>query len=118
MIFLVSALSVLGFASDNKPASSKEQREYIKRCPLKLEGKWHSTTVSRLLPGEHYRQHPVVSYNIEEDGRVTNVQLVQSSGVPRIDKDFVEQTALNHYKKRLPGCGVIETKMDLTIDWY
>ena len=114
---MVLAFVIPGFPAPKKKLT-KEQQEYSRRCPLKAEGKWHSLTVSQLLPTEHYRQHPVVSYNIEEDGRVTNVKLVRSSGVPRIDKDFMEQTALNRYKPRPAGCGLIETKMDLTIDWY
>jgi hypothetical protein len=80
IVFLVAVLAVFGFASDKKPVSSKEQKEYIKRCPLKLEGKWHSLTIRRVPTGEHYQRHPIVSYTIEEDGRVEDIQLVRSSG--------------------------------------
>ena len=111
-------LALPGVAGDKKKALTKEQREYQKRCPLKLDGKWHNVTIRRLQSGEHYLHSPLVSYNIEEGGTVTNVRLVRSSGASKIDKNFVEQTALNRYKPRLPGCGVIETQMDLTIDWY
>jgi len=117
-LLLLLAFAVSGSAADKKEPLTKEQKEYSKRCPLIMAGKWHDLTIKQLRSGEHYQQHPIVSYKIGEDGSVTHVRLERSSGVPRIDKDFVEQTALNRYKPRRAGCGVIETKMSLTIDWY
>src|SRR3954464_6371932 len=107
-IAFLLALTVPCFSATKKKPTTKEQQEYLQRCPLKVEGKWRLSTIKKLYRGEHYKQSPIVSYNIEEDGRITNVKLVRSSGVPRIDKDFVGQTGRNRYKPRAGGCGMLE----------
>jgi TonB family protein len=71
----------------------------------------------KTLANESYRRSPVVKYQIEEDGTVTNATLIRSSGVASIDKAVVDAIGRWKYKPRPKGCGQIETKMSVTIDW-
>jgi TonB family protein len=71
----------------------------------------------KTLANESYKRSPLVRYQIEEDGTVTNVALARSSGVSDIDKKVVEAIAHWKYKTRPKGCGQIETSMTVTIDW-
>src|SRR3954468_729262 len=80
-----------GFAGDKKPPSTKE-KEFAKRCAPKLQGKWHSIDLNHVsLKG--YKQAPAVSFIIQVDGSVTDVQLIKSSGSPTMDKSIVIETA-------------------------
>jgi TonB family protein len=59
----------------------------------------------------------MVTYQIEEDGTVTNAALIRSSGVADIDNAVVHAIGHWKYKPRPKGCGLIETEMSATIDW-
>lgn len=50
------------------------------------------------LVNESYRRSPIVKYEIEEDGTVTNAALGRSSGVADIDKKVVDAIANWKYK--------------------
>jgi TonB family protein len=68
------------------------------------------------LPGESYKNSPIVKFQVNEDGTVSGARLIRSCRVSDIDKHVV--AAVSHWKfKPRPGCGVIDTEMDLTIDW-
>jgi TonB family protein len=70
----------------------------------------------KFLPKESYKHAPVVSFQIHEDGSVTDAKIVRSSGVRDIDKKLLEAVANWKYKPN-PGCGVVSTEMTVTIDW-
>ena len=117
----VAALAMLlltlpGFAGSEKKAQSKQNKEFVKRCSPKLQGKWHSIDLKHFPLNDGYKQPPVVSFIIQEDGSVTDVRLVKSSGSPTVDNEIVKETGLNRYDKRL-GCGPIEVKMSMNIDF-
>lgn len=65
--------------------------------------------------GESYKHAPIVSFTIKEDGSVSNVRLIRSSGIRDLDQQVLTAIANWKYKPN-PGC-TIETKMSLTIDW-
>jgi TonB family protein len=69
------------------------------------------------LSNETYTRSPMVKYQIEEDGKVTNAMLIRSSGVASIDKAVVDAMGRWKYQPRPKGCGQIETEMSVTIDW-
>jgi TonB family protein len=71
----------------------------------------------KTLPGESYKRSPVIKYQIQEDGTVSNAIVTRSSGVADIDKKELDAIARWKYKARPVGCGVIETEMTVTIDW-
>src|SRR5258708_5355565 len=70
----------------------------------------------KVLPGEAYKDSPTLSFQINEDGSVSKIKLIRSSGVRDIDEQTVNAIRGWKYKPR-PGCGAIEVKMSLTIDW-
>ena len=70
----------------------------------------------KLLPKESYKASPLINYQIQEDGTVSNASITRSSGVADIDKKILDAVARWKYKPRPVGCGVIETEMSLTFD--
>jgi TonB family protein len=70
----------------------------------------------KFLPKESYKGSPLIKYQIQEDGTVSNATLTRSSGVADIDKKVLDAVARWKYKPRSVGCGVIETEMSLTFD--
>ena len=70
----------------------------------------------KFLPKESYKRSPLIKYQIQEDGTVSNATITRSSGVADIDKKVLDAVARWKYKPRPVGCGVIETEMSLTFD--
>jgi TonB family protein len=58
----------------------------------------------------------LVKFQVNEDGTVSGARLIRGCGVSDIDKHVVAAVAHWKFKPR-PGCGVIDTERDLTIDW-
>jgi len=71
----------------------------------------------KTLPNESYKRPPIIKYEIQEDGTVSNATLTRRSGVADIDKKFLDAISRWKYKPRPAGCGVIENEMSVTIDW-
>ena len=78
--------------------------------------KWNGTV--KFLPKESYKQSPIIKYQVQEDGTVSNVTLTRGSGVADIDKRLRDAVAHWEFKPRPVGCGTIETEMVWTIDWF
>jgi TonB family protein len=58
-----------------------------------------------------------VKFLVHEDGSVSDVKIVRSTGVRDIDKKLLEAVFKWKYEPN-PACGmVVETKMTLIIDW-
>jgi len=70
-----------------------------------------------LRKGEIYRHSPAVSFSIQLDGTVTDVKLIQSCGIERLDKQVLQSAAKYRFKPRASKCGIIDRQMSLTIDW-
>jgi len=71
-----------------------------------------------LEKGEHYRHSPVVSFSVAPDGAVSNVKLVHSSGVKRLDEAVVNTVKQWKYTPRPTECGtVVGMQTAVTIDW-
>lgn len=70
----------------------------------------------KFLPKESYKRSPLIEYQIQEDGTVSDATITRSSGVADIDKQVLEAVARWKYKPRPVGCGVIDTEMSVTFD--
>lgn len=68
------------------------------------------------LPNESLKNSPLLKFQINEDGTVTNVRLLRGSGVSDIDKQEVAYVLRWKYKPRPQGCGVLELEMSINID--
>jgi TonB family protein len=69
------------------------------------------------LPKESYKGSPLIKYQIQEDGSVSDAKIARGSGVVDIDKKVLDAVAHWKYKPRAVGCGTIEIEMSVTIDW-
>ena len=108
-------LTLPSFAGVKSKLLTREQKAFAKKCAPHLLGKWHSIDLKHVsLNG--YKQAPAVSFIIQEDGSVTDVKLIKSSGSPTVDRSIVSGTALTRYNKR-PGCGALEVKTFMNIDF-
>src|SRR5262245_44523708 len=70
----------------------------------------------KLQRNESYKRSPVVKFQINEDGTVSNVTIVRSSGVKDIDRKLLEAVSAWKYKSH-PGCPVLDTEMTVSIHW-
>jgi TonB family protein len=66
--------------------------------------------------GEKYRNSPVVFYEVNPDGKPSNVKLMRSTGVKDIDDFAVDWVKKLKYKPA-PGCVGFESQMTITIDF-
>lgn len=66
--------------------------------------------------GESYKSSPVLRVDIQENGEVTNVELIQPSGIQRLDALLLTNVHLWKYAPR-SNCGVVQSNIAITIDW-
>ena len=97
---------------------SREKSDAATRCRPALASKpkpaWPKAIHSRR--GEVYRQDPIVSFEINEQGRVENVKTVRTSGLRDIDS-WVEREIARWKYKPAPGCGVRHSETIVTVDF-
>lgn len=66
--------------------------------------------------GDVYKRPPVVKFQVNENGTVSNVKIVRSSGGGDIDRLVLDSISTWKYKTR-PGCGIVYNEMTVLIDW-
>ena len=69
----------------------------------------------KFLPGESYKDSPTIKFQINEDGTVSNVKLMRSSGVKDIDRKLIKAASAWTYKA-VPGC-IIDAEATILIHW-
>ncbi len=57
---------------------------------------------------------PLMTYEIQDSGEVTNVALKRSSGMSRVDACALAWVKSFRYNKR-PGCGIVESQVSVLI---
>jgi hypothetical protein len=86
-------------------------------CAVKLIQQPKFEFVANLVkPGESYHGPPVLRADIEENGNVSNMQLLSRSGIRRIDSVLLKDQSEWKYAAR-PNCGTVQANIVLTIDW-
>lgn len=119
--------SQLGFCSPDQATTGKAS---VKTEKILKQGKVSKPCVPQLAPGpshgppkefkfrkgETYRHSPVVSYQVDPDGTVSNVKLVRNTGVRDIDAFAVDWVKKRKYKAA-PGCESLLVEVDITIDF-
>jgi hypothetical protein len=113
-VLLLAVFTAFGAAQDK----AKPKGEYdIQRCTPKLISK-----ASRKSPdfhfrkGEQYKHSPVVAYEVLESGEIAHPLVKRGSGVAEVDKYALKWMQELKFNKR-PGCGVIASTVDVTIDF-
>lgn len=66
--------------------------------------------------GETYKNSPVVAFQINEDGSVSNIRLERSCGVKSLDNQVLAAVSHAQYRPR-PNCGILEPKITVDIDF-
>lgn len=115
MLAIVLALSLLFAVPYGGQADAT--RELPPRCTVTQKRRGEIPTGPfRHSRGESYKRAPVVKFDIEEDGTVSNIKLMRSSGLKDLDQKLVQAIRHWEYDQR-PGCGVTESEITATIDW-
>jgi TonB family protein len=112
----VVVLLTLGLASACWPQDA-EKKSVPAECTrtIRVRGSFPKGPF-KFLPKESYKGSPLIKYQIQEDGTVSDATITRSSGVADIDKKVLDAVARWKYKPRPLGCGVIETEMSVTFD--
>ena len=122
VMFLKEALEILKVQAGARHVSNTE----VEIAPLRQQtGPCKPTLVHRpqlkfpddlIQTGETYRNTPVLRVDIEEDGAIVNAQLIQASGIKRLDALLLQNIGQWKYSAR-PGCGVVQSNIAITVDW-
>jgi TonB family protein len=122
VMFLKEALEILKVQAGARHVSNTE----VETAPLRQQtGPCKLTLMHRpqvkfpddlIQTGEAYRNTPVLRVDIEEDGAITNAQLVQASGIKHLDALLLQNVSQWNYAPR-PGCGVVQSNIAITVDW-
>ena len=113
---LLAGVSGLGAVQDNPKPDGKY---YVRGCTPKVLSHAHQRKTSRrfVRKGEKSTGYsPIVAFEILESGDVANAFVKRSSGFANVDNYALTWVRETKYSNR-PGCGVLETQADVTIDW-
>ena len=117
-IFLLALLMATGSAfgpAQDKPTSKVECE--ARRCAPKLISHTNEKSPAiHIRQGETYMRSPVVAFEILESGTVANPVLKRSSGAVEVDEHALRWVRRLKFNQRT-GCGVVESQVDVTIDF-
>ena len=65
-----------------------------------------------------FKSSPTIGYVIEMDGSVTNVKVLKSSGSKAVDEVVLDAVKKSSFRPLKPGCGPIDSKATITIDFF
>jgi TonB family protein len=85
----------------------------------RVKGLGTSPTINgpfQLAPTESYSGPPVIKFLVQEDGTVSDVRLIRSSGVADIDKKLLKAYSGWKYRAQA-GRPVVESEVSVIIDW-
>ena len=98
---------------------SNPKSDYPPECvPRILKRGKLPTRPFKFLSNEKYKGSPLLKFQILEDGTVSKVKLTRSSGVADIDRQSLNYVAHTRYAPRKEGCGVVDSEMSVTTDWW
>lgn len=120
--FLQEALRTLRFQAGARHISAVSPevaplRQQLGNCAVRIVKRSDLKFPDNLIhSGETYKGEPVLRITIEEDGKTAHVQLLQRSGIRRLDAMLVSDVRQWKYAPRL-GCGDIDANVIFNIDW-
>lgn len=116
--FVITVLLVLASAFATAQDNAKAKGDYdIQRCTPKVISKSGGKSPEfHFRKGDEYKHSPVVAYEILESGEIAHPILKRSSGLAEVDNYALKWVQQLKFNKR-PGCGVIESSVDITIDF-
>jgi hypothetical protein len=113
-VLLLAVFTAFGAAQDK----AKPKGEYdIQRCvPKPISKASGKSPEFHFRKGEEYKHTPVVAYEVLESGAMAHPLLKRSSGIAELDKYALKWVEELKFNKR-PRCGVVESTVDVTIDF-
>ena len=113
-VLLLAVFTAFGATQDKaKPKGECD----IQRCTPKVISKASGNSPEfHFRKGEEYKHSPVVAYEVLESGEIAHPLLKRSSGVAEVDKYALKWAQELKFNKR-PGCRVVESAVDVTIDF-
>jgi TonB family protein len=113
-VLLLAVFTVFGAAQDK----TKPEGDYdVQRCTPKVISRAGGKSPEfHFRKGERYKHSPVVAYEVLESGEIAHAILKGSSGVAEVDRYALKWVEELKFNKR-PGCGVVESTVDVTIDF-
>jgi TonB family protein len=112
-VLLLAVLAPFSYAQDKTKTEGKYD---VRRCAPKLISRDRNHSEFHFRKGETYMHSPVVAFQILESGETANAILKRSSGAAEVDKYALKSVQGAKFNKR-SGCGVIESQLDITIDF-
>jgi hypothetical protein len=110
--FQAGARHISAVTSETSPL-----REQSGKCTVKILKRPDVKFPDNLIhSGESYNGAPVLRVNIEENGGTSHIQLLQPSGIRRLDAMLVSNVRQWIYAPR-QGCGTIEANVVFNVDW-
>jgi hypothetical protein len=120
--FLQDALRALRFQAGARHISAvtpetSPLREQSGKCAVKILKRPELKFPDNMIhPGESYNAAPVLRVTIDENEGTSHIQLLQPSGIRRLDAMLVSNARQWKYAPR-PGCGTIDANVVFNIDW-
>lgn len=111
-LFLALSISLAGPCRSQTKGAEKVSPECKNRPVLNKSG---PTAPYKFFPGESYKRSPIVKLQINEDGTVSNVKLIRSSGVKDINRKMLKAASGWEFKA-VPGC-ILDSEATIDIDW-
>ena len=113
-VLLVVVSTAFGAVQDK--AKPKGEYDGEPCTPKLISATGSNAPMFHLRKGEVYRHSPVVAFEILESGETIHAILKRKSGVAEVDKYALKWAHELKYNQR-PGCGIVETTADVTIDF-
>lgn len=101
--------------------SANSQASYDwNRCALKIVSRTSPVTRTiRVRSGEKpSKQIPVITFEVSESGEIRHAVVAQSSGIVDIDNYALSSIRGMKYQERPPGCGIIESRAVVNVDFF
>jgi membrane peptidoglycan carboxypeptidase len=102
-----------------KQTAKSEATYDFNRCAMKRSSHGSPTNATiRVRPGEKStKQTPVIAFEVLESGEIAEAVVYRSSGIADIDNYALASIRAMRYKERPPGCGVIDSKATVNVDF-
>jgi hypothetical protein len=92
-------------------------RHQVGECTVKLvQHPKFEFDANLVQTGESYHGAPVLRADIEENGNLSNMQLLSRSGIRRLDGVLLKDQSEWKYAPR-PRCGMVQANIVISIDW-
>ena len=115
---VITVLVAVGsvFSAAQHKAKPKGDYDTLRCTPKLIKEASGNSPEFHFREGQEYKHSPVIAYEILESGEIAHPILSRPSGVAEVDQYALKWVPELKFNKR-PGCGVVESMVDVTIDF-